>query len=40
MMQVFWFIPTAGDGRHLGVNQQSRETNFLYLRQIATVVVP
>ena len=37
-MQVFWFIPTAGDGRYLGVNQQSRETNFDYLRQIATAV--
>jgi alkanesulfonate monooxygenase len=37
-MQVFWFIPTAGDGRYVGVNQQSRETNLPYLRQIATAV--
>jgi alkanesulfonate monooxygenase len=37
-MHLFWFIPTAGDGHYLGTNQQSRETNFPYLRQIATAV--
>ena len=37
-MQVFWFIPTIGDGRYLGEEQQSRETNLPYLRQIATAV--
>jgi alkanesulfonate monooxygenase len=37
-MQVFWFIPTIGDGRYLGENKQSRETNLPYLRQIATAV--
>lgn len=37
-MQVFWFIPTIGDGRYLGEEQQSRETNLPYLRQIAIAV--
>jgi alkanesulfonate monooxygenase len=37
-MQVFWFIPTTGDGRYLGDNRNSRETNLPYLRQIATAV--
>jgi len=34
-MQVFWFIPTTGDGRYLGDQRQARETNLPYLRQIA-----
>jgi len=37
-MEVFWFIPTTGDGRYLGDQRQSRETNLPYLRQIATAV--
>jgi alkanesulfonate monooxygenase len=37
-MHVFWFVPTIGDGRHLGEEQHSRETNLPYLRQIATAV--
>jgi alkanesulfonate monooxygenase len=37
-MQVFWFIPTIGDGRYLGDPRQSRETNLPYLKQIATAV--
>jgi alkanesulfonate monooxygenase len=37
-MQVFWFIPTIGDGRYLGARRQSRETTLPYLRQIATAV--
>ena len=37
-MQVFWFIPTTGDGRYLGDSRQARETNLPYLRQIATAV--
>jgi alkanesulfonate monooxygenase len=37
-MQVFWFTPTTGDGRYLGDNRNSRETNLPYLRQIATAV--
>jgi alkanesulfonate monooxygenase len=34
-MQICWFIPTTGDGRYLGSTQQSRVTDYAYLRQIA-----
>src|ERR1700722_14149985 len=34
-MQIVWFIPTTGDGRYLGSAQQSRLTDYNYLRQIA-----
>src|ERR1700760_1850730 len=34
-MQICWFIPTTGDGRYLGSAQQSRVTDYAYLRQIA-----
>ena len=34
-MQISWFIPTTGDGRYLGSAQQSRVTDYAYLRQIA-----
>ncbi|HVW76518.1 MAG TPA: FMNH2-dependent alkanesulfonate monooxygenase [Alloacidobacterium sp.] len=34
-MQINWFIPTTGDGRYLGSSQQSRVTDYAYLRQIA-----
>jgi alkanesulfonate monooxygenase len=37
-MQIFWFIPTAGDGRYLGTSVGGRETSFAYLRQIAQAV--
>ena len=37
-MQVFWFIPTTGDRRYLGDSRCARETNFPYLRQIASAV--
>ena len=37
-MQVFWFIPTTGDGRYLGDSNYARETNLPYLRQIATAL--
>ncbi len=37
-MQVFWFIPTTGDGRYLGDSRHARETNLSYLRQIATAL--
>ena len=37
-MQVFWFIPTKGDGRYLGESTYARETNLPYLRQIATAL--
>ena len=35
-MQVFWFMPTIGDGRSLGERRHSRETTLPYLRQIAS----
>ena len=34
-MQVFWFIPTHGDGRYLGTAEGGRATNLAYLQQIA-----
>jgi alkanesulfonate monooxygenase len=34
-MQVFWFLPTHGDGRYLGTSQQARTVNYGYLKQIA-----
>src|ERR1700754_1110864 len=34
-MQICWFIPTTGDGRYLGSANQSRVTDYGYLRQIA-----
>jgi alkanesulfonate monooxygenase len=37
-MQLCWFIPTTGDGRYLGSAQQSRLTDYEYLRQIAQAV--
>ncbi len=37
-MQLCWFIPTTGDGRYLGSAQQSRVTDYGYLRQIAQAV--
>ena len=37
-MQMFWFIPTTGDGRYLGDSRQTRKTNLRYLKQIATAV--
>jgi len=34
-MQVFWFLPTHGDGRYLGTTEQARTINYGYLKQIA-----
>ncbi len=34
-MNVFWFIPTHGDSRYLGVTEGGREVNLPYLKQIA-----
>jgi alkanesulfonate monooxygenase len=33
--QVLWFLPTHGDGRHLGTSVGARNVNLNYLRQIA-----
>ena len=37
-MEMFWFIPTTGDGRYLGSSNGSRLTDYAYLRQIAQAV--
>ncbi|MDR2128271.1 MAG: FMNH2-dependent alkanesulfonate monooxygenase [Burkholderiaceae bacterium] len=34
-MQVFWFIPTHGDGRYLGTSEGARELSHDYIKQIA-----
>ncbi|MGF7033533.1 alkanesulfonate monooxygenase [Paenibacillus mucilaginosus] len=34
-MEVFWFIPTHGDGRYLGTNKGARAVDYHYMRQIA-----
>jgi alkanesulfonate monooxygenase len=34
-MEVFWFLPTHGDGRYLGTAAQSRTVNYGYLKQVA-----
>jgi alkanesulfonate monooxygenase len=35
-MDVFWFLPTHGDGRYLGTNEGARKVDFNYLQQIAS----
>src|ERR1700683_5253916 len=34
-MRLFWFLPTAGDGRHLASARGARAVDYDYLRQIA-----
>ncbi|CAL1239925.1 FMNH2-dependent alkanesulfonate monooxygenase [Candidatus Methylocalor cossyra] len=34
-MQVFWFLPTHGDGRYLGTLKGGRTVDYAYLRQVA-----
>lgn len=34
-MNVFWFLPTHGDGRYLGTAHQARAVDHHYLKQIA-----
>lgn len=34
-MQIFWFLPTHGDGRYLGTTTGGRATTYSYFRQIA-----
>jgi alkanesulfonate monooxygenase len=34
-MNVFWFIPTHGDGRYLGTAQGARSVSLAYMQQIA-----
>lgn len=37
-MDVFWFIPTSGDGRYLGTTVGRRPTDAAYLRQLAQAI--
>jgi len=37
-MNVFWFLPTSGDGRYLASQEQSRPVSLPYLQQIAKAV--
>ncbi|WP_437625745.1 FMNH2-dependent alkanesulfonate monooxygenase [Sorangium sp. So ce1151] len=34
-MNIFWFLPTHGDGRYLGTAEGARPVSLSYLRQIA-----
>ncbi|TSJ62633.1 FMNH2-dependent alkanesulfonate monooxygenase [Starkeya sp. 3C] len=34
-LNVLWFLPTHGDGRHLGTGAGAREVDIDYLRQVA-----
>ncbi len=34
-MDVFWFIPTYGDGRYIGTGKGARTTSLTYFKQIA-----
>ncbi len=34
-MEVFWFIPTHGDGKYLGTGHGARAVDFDYMSQIA-----
>jgi alkanesulfonate monooxygenase len=34
-MQVFWFIPTHGDGRYLGTSEAGRATSLPYMQAVA-----
>ncbi|MGA4817695.1 hypothetical protein ACPA9J_36420 [Pseudomonas aeruginosa] len=34
-MNVFWFLPTHGDGRFLGTSQGARPVSLPYLKQVA-----
>ncbi|BBI32407.1 FMNH2-dependent alkanesulfonate monooxygenase [Cohnella abietis] len=34
-MELFWFIPSYGDGRHIGTNHGARAITPAYLRQVA-----
>ena len=34
-MDVFWFLPTHGDGHYLGTTQGARPVTLNYLKQVA-----
>ncbi|AGK55561.1 FMNH2-dependent alkanesulfonate monooxygenase [Bacillus sp. 1NLA3E] len=37
-MEVFWFIPTHGDGHYLGTSEGARAVSYNYCKQIAQAV--
>jgi alkanesulfonate monooxygenase len=37
-MEIFWFIPTHGDGRYLGTAEAGRELTLSYLIQVAQAI--
>ncbi|MDQ0246693.1 alkanesulfonate monooxygenase [Bacillus fengqiuensis] len=37
-MEIFWFIPTHGDGRYLGTGEGARAVSYSYCKQIAQAV--
>ncbi|ALS24006.1 MULTISPECIES: FMNH2-dependent alkanesulfonate monooxygenase [Paenibacillus] len=37
-MEMFWYLPTMGDGRYLGTTKGAKITNMHYFRQIAQAV--
>jgi alkanesulfonate monooxygenase len=37
-LDMFWFLPTSGDGRYLGTNYGNRPVDFRYMREIAMAV--
>ncbi|MCF5679448.1 LLM class flavin-dependent oxidoreductase, partial [Pseudomonas syringae] len=34
-MNVFWFLPTHGDGHYLGTTKGARPVTLNYLKQVA-----
>ncbi len=36
--EMFWFIPTQGDGAYFGADRQQRAPDFRYFKEIATAV--
>lgn len=34
-LNMFWFLPTHGDGRYLGTDEGARPVDYSYLQQIA-----
>ncbi|MFF2091335.1 FMNH2-dependent alkanesulfonate monooxygenase [Paenibacillus sp. NPDC058174] len=37
-MEIFWYLPTMGDGRYLGTTQGAKVTDLHYFRQVAQAV--
>ncbi|TVY04304.1 FMNH2-dependent alkanesulfonate monooxygenase [Cohnella terricola] len=37
-MEIFWYLPTMGDGRYLGTTKSAKVTDLHYFRQVAQAV--